>query len=204
MSSTPKMTSDTSCRTSVETCCSGQGALQLGVGHPVPDVEDVVHHEVLDVDVVGGGAGENVGQVGQPLDHDDAVVAGGREEPRDGIGDEDGDQDRRVVRRGRPRWVIVGRWGRRRGPMHLSWQDFAGFASENCHAVETETTRSSFCRKGACHHPFPGQKLFPVILGTLRTTLGRLGISEPVDTQILFLSENFRRPPCCCWRLRVW
>ena len=54
-----------------------------------------------------------------------------------------------------------------------------------------ETTRSSFCRKGARHRPFPGQKLVPVILGTLRTTLGRLGISEPVDTQILFLSENF-------------
>ena len=31
-----------------------------------------------------------------------AVVAGGREESRDGVGDEDGDQDRRVVRRDRP------------------------------------------------------------------------------------------------------
>ena len=52
----------------------------------VPDVEDVAHHEVLDVDVVGGGAGgEDAGQVGQPLDHDDAVVAGGREESRDGV-----------------------------------------------------------------------------------------------------------------------
>ena len=54
----------------------------------------------------------------------------GREESRDGVGDEDGDKDRRVVRRGGPRWVVVGRWGRRRGPMPLSWQDFAGFASE--------------------------------------------------------------------------
>ena len=60
----------------------------------VPDVEDVSQHEVLDVDVVGGGAGgEDVREVGELLDHDDAVVAGGREEAGDGVGDEHGDQD---------------------------------------------------------------------------------------------------------------
>ena len=42
--------------------------------------------------------GQNVGEVGQLLDHDDAVVAGGREKPGDGVGDQHGDQDGDDVR----------------------------------------------------------------------------------------------------------
>ena len=55
------------------------------------EVEDVAHHEVLDVDAVGGGAGGEDPDHGD-LDHDDAVVAGRREESRDGVGDADGNQ----------------------------------------------------------------------------------------------------------------
>ena len=49
---------------------------QVAVGHPAEDVLDVGEHEVLADDVVGVGA-EVVGEVGQLLDDDAAVVDGG-------------------------------------------------------------------------------------------------------------------------------
>ena len=48
---------------------------QLSEGHPAPDVLDVLHHEVLHKEVVGAaGARDDVWEVGQLLDQDDAVI----------------------------------------------------------------------------------------------------------------------------------
>ena len=44
-----------------------------------------------------GGRRQDVRQVRQLLDHDDAVVAGRLEEGGDGVGDQDGDQHRDAV-----------------------------------------------------------------------------------------------------------
>ncbi len=45
-----------------------------------------LHHEVLHEDAVGAAAaGNDVGQVGQLLDHDDAVVAGGLQQRRHAV-----------------------------------------------------------------------------------------------------------------------
>ena len=52
---------------------------QVAVGHPAEDVLDVCEHEVLADDVVGVGA-EVVGEVGQLLDQDAAVVDRGLRE----------------------------------------------------------------------------------------------------------------------------
>ena len=51
---------------------------ELTVVHPPPDVLDVAEHEVLHVHLVRVRAGrQDVGQVRQLLDHDDAVVTAG-------------------------------------------------------------------------------------------------------------------------------
>ena len=51
------------------------GLLKLVVRHAVPNVLDVAQHKVLDEDAVGAAARrQDVGQVGQLLDHDDRVV----------------------------------------------------------------------------------------------------------------------------------
>ena len=51
---------------------------QLSEGHPIPDVLDVLHHEVLHKEVVGAaGAWDDVWEVGQLLNQDDAVIATG-------------------------------------------------------------------------------------------------------------------------------
>ena len=72
---------------------------ELGEAHPVPDVLDVLHHEVLHEEVVGlARAGDDVREVGQLLDQDHAVVAARAQATRDGVGDEDGDQDGDGVR----------------------------------------------------------------------------------------------------------
>ena len=53
---------------------------QLSEAHPVPDVLDVLHHEVLHKEVVSSaGAGDDVRKVGQLLDQDHAVIAAGAE-----------------------------------------------------------------------------------------------------------------------------
>ena len=49
---------------------------QLSEGHPVPDVLDVLHHEVLHKEVVGAaGARNNVWEVWQLLNQDDSIIA---------------------------------------------------------------------------------------------------------------------------------
>ena len=49
---------------------------QLSEGHPIPDVLDVLHHEVLHKEVVGAaGAWNDVWEVWQLLDQDDTVIA---------------------------------------------------------------------------------------------------------------------------------
>lgn len=51
---------------------------QLREAHPVPDVLDVLHHEVLHKEVVSAaGARNDVRKVGQLLDQDDAIIATG-------------------------------------------------------------------------------------------------------------------------------
>ena len=53
---------------------------QLREAHPVPDVLDVLHHEVLHKEVVGAaGARDDVRKVGKLLDQDDAIIATGAE-----------------------------------------------------------------------------------------------------------------------------
>ena len=56
-------------------------------------------HEALYEDVVcAGAAGDDVGEVGQLLDEDDAVVAAGLQHPRHKVGDNHRNQHRHTVR----------------------------------------------------------------------------------------------------------
>ena len=61
-----------------ELLVQSQDLPQLSEGHPVPDVLDVLHHEVLHKEVVcSAGARDDVREVGELLDQDDAVIAAG-------------------------------------------------------------------------------------------------------------------------------
>ena len=69
-----------------------EDALEVAVLHAVPYVLHLAYHEVLHVHVVDAGAGgQQVGQVGQLLDQDDAVVERGLQQRRYGVGDQDRD-----------------------------------------------------------------------------------------------------------------
>ena len=72
-----------------------QDVPKLSEGHPVPDVFDIAHHEVLYEEVVCSARGGNdVWEVGELLDQDDTVITAGSESPSDGVGHEDGDEYR--------------------------------------------------------------------------------------------------------------
>merc|ERR1719209_1751177 len=70
---------------------------QLAIRHTVPDELDVTYHEVLNEEIVHTGASDDVWQVGQFLDEDDAVIAGRRQAGCDGVSNDDGDQDGNAV-----------------------------------------------------------------------------------------------------------
>ena len=61
-----------------ELLVQSQDISQLSEGHPIPDVFNVLHHEVLHKEVVSSaGAGDNVRKVGQLLYQDDAIITAG-------------------------------------------------------------------------------------------------------------------------------
>merc|ERR1719233_635119 len=72
---------------------------QLLVSHPVPDEPNVPHHEILNEDIVcSTGGGDDVWEVRELFNEDDAVIATWLETGSDSIGDKDCNEDGNTMR----------------------------------------------------------------------------------------------------------